>query len=386
MKFEKRNFMGIELDVLVGHPEHGLLFVANQVARAAGLKSRNAVCNFKHNSGACTLELCLGDVLKVSPNLGRLPLDPSGRNLQSRATLLDEANVYAMLLRGQAPQTEPFRKWVTEEVLPSIRKTGSYNAAESDHPIAQGIMDRLMSLEGIVLKQTESIQALRQELQAKTFSLEAPAPEVSHTVPHSIEDKARGPMKEFLFTPIGTVEPYSYISKPDFGQGAFTSERGKYKINLTIQAHEAQGLIGKIVKIYETDYAERVAEYKKNPPQVLRGRKPLTPYQGDLPFIDNGDGTVTFKFAAWSSYEGEGELVQRSLRVVDAYGEPIADVPKIWAGSKGKVRFSIVPYGWGPMLGASVKLQLEGFMLTKLAELASSQDDWTGQEAKETLA
>lgn len=30
--------MGIELDVLVGHPEHDLLFVATQVARAAGLK------------------------------------------------------------------------------------------------------------------------------------------------------------------------------------------------------------------------------------------------------------------------------------------------------------------------------------------------------------
>lgn len=36
MKFEKRNFMGIELDVLVGHPEHDLLFVAVQAARAAG--------------------------------------------------------------------------------------------------------------------------------------------------------------------------------------------------------------------------------------------------------------------------------------------------------------------------------------------------------------
>ena len=31
--------MGIELDVIVGHPEHDLLFVATQVARAAGLKN-----------------------------------------------------------------------------------------------------------------------------------------------------------------------------------------------------------------------------------------------------------------------------------------------------------------------------------------------------------
>lgn len=35
--------MGIELDVLVGHPGHDLLFVATQVARAAGLKNPSAV-------------------------------------------------------------------------------------------------------------------------------------------------------------------------------------------------------------------------------------------------------------------------------------------------------------------------------------------------------
>lgn len=37
MKFVKQSFMGIELDVLIGHPEHDVLFIATQVARAAGL-------------------------------------------------------------------------------------------------------------------------------------------------------------------------------------------------------------------------------------------------------------------------------------------------------------------------------------------------------------
>lgn len=367
MKFEKRNFMGIELDVLVDHPEHDLLFVAAQVARAAGLKNPSGAVLNSHN-------IQHGLTLQVSslPNLDR-----DGKMIKSNSWLMDEPRLYTMLLRGHSPQSEPFRKWVTEEVLPSIRKTGSYNAADSQNPIAVAIMDELKSLRG-------EIVSLRQELQSKTFSLEAPV--VTHTDFHSKEGKVSSPKREFFFTPIGTVEPYSYISKPDFGQGSFTSERGKYTINLTIQANEAQGLIGKIVKIYETDYAKRVAEYKKNPPQVLPGRKPLTPYQGDLPFIDNGDGTVTFKFAAWSSYEGEGEPLPRPLRVVDAYGEAIADVPKIGAGSKGKVRFSIVSYGWGPMLGASVKLHLEGFMLTKLAEFADSQGDWIGHEEVGTLA
>ncbi|HAO73432.1 MAG TPA: hypothetical protein DCW62_00165 [Pseudomonas sp.] len=60
-----------------------------------------------------------------------LPKDMSGKSYQNKTALLDEPNTYRMLLRGHAPQSEPFRKWVTEEVLPSIRKTGQYNVNES---------------------------------------------------------------------------------------------------------------------------------------------------------------------------------------------------------------------------------------------------------------
>lgn len=39
MLSDKGWLLAIELDVLTGHPDHDLLFVATQVARAAGLKS-----------------------------------------------------------------------------------------------------------------------------------------------------------------------------------------------------------------------------------------------------------------------------------------------------------------------------------------------------------
>ncbi|AZD62164.1 hypothetical protein C4K18_4205 [Pseudomonas chlororaphis subsp. aurantiaca] len=64
--------------------------------------------------------------------------------------LLTESSVYEMLARGHAPQTEPFRRWVFEEVLPTIRKTGKYDAEQSTNPIAQGVMDELKTLrEGV---------------------------------------------------------------------------------------------------------------------------------------------------------------------------------------------------------------------------------------------
>ncbi|WP_286903000.1 BRO-N domain-containing protein [Pseudomonas sp. UBA2628] len=136
--------MGIELDVLVGHPEYELLFVATPVARAAGLKHpaesiRNARQGFGAGHQLSTL---------IQENCISLPTDIHGRRLRSNTVIFTESELYAMLLRGHAPQSEPFRKWVTEEVLPTIRKTGRYDASESTDPIAAGIMDELKLLRG----------------------------------------------------------------------------------------------------------------------------------------------------------------------------------------------------------------------------------------------
>ncbi len=42
--------------------------------------------------------------------------------------VMNEANLYRLVLRSDKPEAEPFITWVTEEVIPSIRKTGAYLA------------------------------------------------------------------------------------------------------------------------------------------------------------------------------------------------------------------------------------------------------------------
>lgn len=39
---------------------------------------------------------------------------------------VNESGLYNVILRSDKPEAKPFRKWVTSEVLPSIRKTGGY--------------------------------------------------------------------------------------------------------------------------------------------------------------------------------------------------------------------------------------------------------------------
>ena len=41
--------------------------------------------------------------------------------------IINESGLYALILRSRKPEAKRFRKWVTSEVLPSIRKTGSYS-------------------------------------------------------------------------------------------------------------------------------------------------------------------------------------------------------------------------------------------------------------------
>lgn len=41
-------------------------------------------------------------------------------------TIINESGLYNVILRSDKPEARPFRKWVTGEVLPSIRKTGGY--------------------------------------------------------------------------------------------------------------------------------------------------------------------------------------------------------------------------------------------------------------------
>jgi prophage antirepressor-like protein len=54
-------------------------------------------------------------------------IDSMGRN--QLAYLVNESGLYTLLVRSDKPEAKPFRKWVTSEVLPSIRKTGSYSVA-----------------------------------------------------------------------------------------------------------------------------------------------------------------------------------------------------------------------------------------------------------------
>lgn len=93
----------------------------------------------------CLTDICKALEIKNATDVAkRLDEDERTRlNLgrQGETNFITESGLYAVILRSDKPNAKKFRKWVTSEVLPSIRKTGSYNkpmtTAEKIHLLAQ---------------------------------------------------------------------------------------------------------------------------------------------------------------------------------------------------------------------------------------------------------
>ena len=84
-------------------------FVAHDVCAALGISnSRQALASLEDDEKGVSITDTLGGP-------------------QELATV-NESGLYALIFRSRKPQARLFRKWVTSEVLPAIRKTGTYTA------------------------------------------------------------------------------------------------------------------------------------------------------------------------------------------------------------------------------------------------------------------
>ncbi len=83
------------------------------------------VCDvLEHSNVSMALEM-LDEDEKAKKSLGYS--GPGNPN----TNIISESGLYTLIIRSNKPQAKAFRKWVTAEVLPSIRKTGGYSIADS---------------------------------------------------------------------------------------------------------------------------------------------------------------------------------------------------------------------------------------------------------------
>ena len=104
--FENEEFGSVRTMEINGEP----YFVGKDVAEILGYsKARNAIANHVDD-----------DDKKVAPIQGDLG------GIQEM-TVINESGLYSLILSSKLPNAKRFKRWVTSEILPSIRKTGSYS-------------------------------------------------------------------------------------------------------------------------------------------------------------------------------------------------------------------------------------------------------------------
>ena len=104
--FENAEFGSVRTIEIKGEP----YFVGKDVAEILGyVKPENAIANHVDSEDK-TSTLIQG----------------SGSNYKSKTIIINESGLYSLILGSKLPNAKKFKRWVTSEVLPTIRKHGMY--------------------------------------------------------------------------------------------------------------------------------------------------------------------------------------------------------------------------------------------------------------------
>lgn len=131
-------------------------FVGNDVATCLGYaKPRNAISQHVDNE----------DALKWGV--------PDNQGFIQETIVINESGVYSLVFGSKLPTAKDFKRWVTKEVLPSIRKTGGYIATKEDDTVDEIMARALIVANATLAKREERIKNLQEEnaRQGETITL-----------------------------------------------------------------------------------------------------------------------------------------------------------------------------------------------------------------------
>lgn len=123
--FEKEEFGKVRTLMRDGEP----WAVGKDVAEALGYKNpSNAVANHVDPEDKTTYQIQVCDTDSTYPK------QVCRSNLKTDVTLINESGLYSLILSSKLPKAKEFKRWITSEVLPALRKTGHYGTAQKPTP------------------------------------------------------------------------------------------------------------------------------------------------------------------------------------------------------------------------------------------------------------
>jgi len=107
----------------------------------------------------------------ANPRTTMALLDPEDKGVHTmdtpggpqRLAIVNESGLYSLIFRSRKPEAEAFRRWVTREVLPAIRRTGQYVPA----PRVPQTLAEALQLAADQARQVEALEQARRELEPR---------------------------------------------------------------------------------------------------------------------------------------------------------------------------------------------------------------------------
>lgn len=92
---------------------------------------------------------------------------PDGIPGNPNKTIVSEPGLYKLVMRSRKPEAKEFQRWVTHEVLPSIRKHGGYLAGQEQMTPEQMVLASMRYLESKISEQQATIDDQAGQLEAQ---------------------------------------------------------------------------------------------------------------------------------------------------------------------------------------------------------------------------
>lgn len=85
--------------------------------------------------------------------------DPIGR--EQHPTVINESGLYSLILSSKLPTAKQFKRWVTSEVLPNIRKTGGYIAGQENLSDSELMAKALLVAQRTIEERNKQIETMK---------------------------------------------------------------------------------------------------------------------------------------------------------------------------------------------------------------------------------
>lgn len=90
----------------------------------------------------------------------------TGSNYKSNAVIINESGLYSLILSSKMPKAKEFKRWVTSEVIPAIRKTGGYIAGSENMTDAEIMAKAVLVAQSTIRQRDQRIKELESDVAA----------------------------------------------------------------------------------------------------------------------------------------------------------------------------------------------------------------------------